>query len=106
MFRENLTKIMRKKNLSVKELAYKTGIKYGVLNSYLDNRRSIPSVINGVKIAEALETSVEYLVKGAPRKKCALCEYEHFFRELKGLSSREFKVLKELVQILKHDDDF
>ncbi|MBD5412503.1 MAG: helix-turn-helix transcriptional regulator [Treponema sp.] len=106
MFRENLTKVMREKNLSVKELAYKTGIKYGVLNSYLDSRNSIPSITNGVKIAEALDTSAEYLVKGFPRKKCALCEIEHLFKKLQGLSSKKLKILNELVEILRTNDDF
>ena len=50
--------------LTVKELAAKTGIIKGSLDNYLGARASIPPADVAVKIAQALNVSVEYLVTG------------------------------------------
>ena len=46
----------------VKELASKSGVPKHSIDNYLNARGQIPSVEAGVKIAQALGVSVEYLV--------------------------------------------
>ena len=51
-------------DVRVKELAAKTGISPRTLEGYLSSRGSMPPADVAVKIADALNVSVEYLVKG------------------------------------------
>ena len=67
-FRENLRNELDFQGLTVKELSAKTGIVKGTLDNYLGVRASIPPADIAVKIAEALNVSVEFLVTGKERK--------------------------------------
>ena len=64
-FQENLKKELYYNDVRAKELSYRTEIPYSTILSYLNKRNCVPTVINGVKIAQALNTSVEYLVNGS-----------------------------------------
>ena len=63
-FKENLRNELDFQGLTVKELSAKTGIIKGTLDNYLGVRASIPPADVAVKIAKALNVSVEYLVTG------------------------------------------
>lgn len=63
-FKENLRSELDFQGLTVKELSQKTGIIKGTLDNYLGVRSSIPPADIAVKIARALNVSVEYLVTG------------------------------------------
>ncbi len=67
-FRENLRSELDFQGLTVKELSAKTGIIKGTLDNYLGVRASIPPADIAVKIAQALNVSVEYLVTGKDKK--------------------------------------
>ncbi len=67
-FRENLRNELDFQGLTVKELSAKTNIIKGTLDNYLGARASIPPADIAVKIAEALNVSVEYLVTGKDKK--------------------------------------
>lgn len=64
-FRENLKAEMEYQGLQLKELAVKCGISKNTLANYLTGHNSLPAADTAVKIARALEVSVEYLVTGA-----------------------------------------
>lgn len=64
MFRDNLKEQIEYKGMIIKELAAKTGISKRTIDTYVDSRAVIPNAEIAVKLAEALDTSVEYLVKG------------------------------------------
>lgn len=64
MFRENLKEQIEYKGLIIKELAAKTGISKRTIDTYVDNRNVIPNAEIAVKLAKALDTTVEYLVTG------------------------------------------
>ena len=55
--------------MRVKELSKLSGVKKTTIDSYLKVDCFTPSVDSAVRIAEALEVSVEYLVKGEEAKK-------------------------------------
>ena len=67
-FRENLKSELSFQGILVKELSAKTGIKKRTLDNYLREKGSIPPADFAVKIASALDVSVEFLVTGKDRK--------------------------------------
>lgn len=67
-FAENLRYELSYQGLFAKELAAKTGININTLNHYLSGRKSMPPADAAVKIAAALNITVEYLVTGTDRK--------------------------------------
>jgi len=63
-FKKNLRSELDYLDLTVKELSIKTGIAKGTLDCYLGVRASIPPADIAVKIASALNVTVEYLITG------------------------------------------
>ena len=64
IFKQTLRAEMDFQDIKVKDLASKTGISPRTLEGYLGNRASIPPADVAVKIATALNVTVEYLVTG------------------------------------------
>ena len=65
-FKERLTEELNYQGLSNKEFAQKVGINIGTLGMYL-YRGSIPAADVAVKMAQVLNTTVEYLVLGTDK---------------------------------------
>ncbi len=63
-FAENLKEAMFCKKMTTRELSQQTNIKIDTLNSYLKTNGSIPTVDKALKIAKALDVSVDFLVNG------------------------------------------
>ena len=63
-FRENLKSELVYLDMPVKELAAKSGINKLTIDHWLSAKGKIPLLDNGVKIAQALGVSAEYLVTG------------------------------------------
>lgn len=63
-FREILKDELKYQGMLVKELSIKTGIPKGTIDHYLAEKATAPTVENAVKIAHALNVTVEYLVTG------------------------------------------
>ena len=63
-FKENLKSELEYANILVKELSAKSGVSKSSLDTYLNNRSKLPSAMNALKIAQALNTTVEYLLTG------------------------------------------
>ncbi|MDR2798493.1 MAG: helix-turn-helix domain-containing protein [Treponema sp.] len=63
-FAENLRSELDYQGLIVKQLAAKAGINIHTLNHYLSGKKSMPPADVAVKIAAALDVTVEYLVTG------------------------------------------
>ena len=95
-FKENLRAELDFQGLTVKELAARTGIIKGTLDNYLGTRESIPPADIAVKIAQALNVSVEYLVTG---KELAPSRGEKGNDEGRGLRGDDREMLKALSQI-------
>ncbi len=64
MFRENLKDLIEYKGLRTKELSSKANINKRTIDSYLDSRAVIPNAEVAVRLAKALDTTVEFLVTG------------------------------------------
>ncbi|MBQ0052496.1 MAG: helix-turn-helix transcriptional regulator [Treponema sp.] len=63
-FKENLKEILEYKDMTVKELAFLTGISNRSIGNYLNARESMPPADYACKIAKALNTTVEFLLTG------------------------------------------
>lgn len=63
-FKDRLREEIEFNGLLGKEIAAKVGISYSTFLSYIDARSVLPNVETAVKIAEILNVTVEYLVKG------------------------------------------
>ncbi|MCQ2596109.1 MAG: helix-turn-helix domain-containing protein [Treponemataceae bacterium] len=68
-FRENLKAELEYKDMQVKELAAITGISRNTIANYLTSSQCLPNAESAVKIAKALNTSVESLVSGKTENK-------------------------------------
>jgi transcriptional regulator with XRE-family HTH domain len=77
-FAENLRSELDYQDLIVKQLAAKTGINIHTLNHYLSGKKSMPPADAAVKIALALDVSVEYLVTGAHSQSREMAKYLKF----------------------------
>lgn len=64
-FKENLKELLEYEDMTVKELAFKTGISKRSIENYLNARASMPPADYACKIASALNTTVEALVYGS-----------------------------------------
>lgn len=63
-FNQRLKDLIKEKNLLQKEFAVKAGIKKRALDMYLGAQTSMPPADVAVKIAKALDITVEYLITG------------------------------------------
>ncbi|MBQ4014221.1 MAG: helix-turn-helix transcriptional regulator [Treponema sp.] len=101
-FGENLHNELVFQDVQIKELAARTGIKKSTLDKYLSGKKSQPSVENAVKIAESLNVTVEYLVKGSrlPAEKLKpllSAEYRSLVERYTQLSDANKQTIQELV---------
>lgn len=69
-FKENLKSELEYQGMLLKELSAKTGITVYTLNNYLYGHNSLPNIENAVKIARALNVTVEKLLDGDDEKYC------------------------------------
>lgn len=100
IFKQTLRSEMEFQDIRVKELAAKTGISPRTLEGYLGTRSSIPPADVAVKIASALNVSVEYLVTG---KNSKIHSSSSILENADDNSSGKKILLKEISSLL---DDF
>ena len=111
IFRKTLRDELDYQGLTVKELAAKSEVAKGALDSYLGKQASMPPADTAVRIAAALGVTVEYLVNGQdssrekitpffsnPRKRLVL----RIFDELKPADQ---KLVLDFVKLLKKNRD-
>ena len=101
-FKENLKSELEYKGLLVKELAHKSGIKKQTLDNYLSTHNSIPNAEMAVKIAKALDTSVEYLITGetTESKKSEDSDINELTSKYQKLSDEKKAALLQIARLL------
>jgi transcriptional regulator with XRE-family HTH domain len=105
-FKENLRAELDYLDLTVKELSLRTGIAKGTLDCYLGARASMPPADIAVRIANALDVSVEYLVTGEEGKRQkSFPLYSPTIRSIIHtiliLDEKDNEIILELAKILK-----
>jgi transcriptional regulator with XRE-family HTH domain len=106
-FRENLKSHLLYVDMTVKELAARSGVKKKTLDSYLGAYGYTPSAEIAVRIAKALGVSVEYLVEGVENEKDRpLSSLPQDIREIvpiiERLSRKDRQVVLTLANSLKN----
>ena len=102
-FRENLKSELAYRGMLVKELAKKTGMSRHTLDNYLNVREHTPTLDAAVKIAKALQVSVEYLATGeeSPYSNITLNrESVKLIQSYNLLNENDRKIAADLVQLL------
>lgn len=96
--------------LTTKELSSRSGIKEETINSYLKTNGAMPTADKAVKLAEALNTSVEFLVTGFERKSTnntyeihSGSRYYNFFSEMEKLPYDSRNSLIRFVESIVHN---
>lgn len=110
-FKERLKWELEKKDMRVKELAQKSGVKKQTIDNYLSTHNSQPSAESAVKIARALNLSVEYLIDGKNPISSCHAETENYstqqrrlVRQISNISDQDLKLVSALVNaILKRN---
>jgi transcriptional regulator with XRE-family HTH domain len=103
-FRENLRNELNFQGITVKELSARTGIPIATLDCYIGTRATVPSVDAAVKIAQALQVSVEYLAIGEkaslenPHKKNSQ-EARNIIRWVESLSTDQCKAVQNMISV-------
>ena len=110
-FKENLKDEIAYQGLLIKEVAVKAGLKPNTLSNYLRKNSSIPSADIAVKIAQALNVSVEYLVTGeeleqlqnAQQTKRYSGEIRQIADEIEKMNPKEKNLIKVIVKELSNN---
>lgn len=100
-FKTRLKEEMEYKGIQHKELAAKADIKPRALLTYVAANPSMPPADVAVKIANALDVSVEYLVTGedlihGPK----YAEIQEIVRDLSALSREQLATVKKMIHAL------
>jgi len=107
-FRKTLREELDYQGLTVKELAAKSEVAKGAIDSYLGKQASMPPADTAVKIAAVLGVTVEYLVNGqdtgqettvpffsSPKKRTLLRIFDELEPEEQKLAVDFVKLLKK-----------
>jgi len=75
LFRQILREELDYQGLTVKELAAKSGVAKGAIDSYLGKQASMPPADTAAKIASSLGVTVEYLLNGQDKNREATAPF-------------------------------
>lgn len=101
-FKDRLIDELEYQGISKKEFAEKTGISTNTLNMYL-YRNSIPSADIAVKMAGALNTTVEYLVCGKKTENSVLAfQRNELLNILNSLNRKQTDCFLEIARNFKN----
>ena len=108
-FKENLKEAMYCKNITTADLAMLTNINAGTISSYLKTKGSIPPADKALKIARALDVSIDFLVEGfdvksdnkIETKKQIPVEIYKLASELSELKKDELDAIKSIVKVFR-----
>ena len=107
IFGKTLRNELDYQGLTVKELAVKSAVAKGALDSYLGKQASMPPADAAVRIADALGVTVEYLIKGEENTKETPSYFftspkkRYVLRVFDELSPEDQKLLVDFVKLLK-----
>ena len=108
-FKENLKEAMYCKNLTTVQLAALTDINSGTISSYLKTKNSMPPVDKALKLAKALDVSVDFLVNGFDSKTESSIQQKSPFtievfkiaQKMNSLDKDELEIITNLIDFIK-----
>ncbi|MBE6350594.1 MAG: helix-turn-helix transcriptional regulator [Spirochaetaceae bacterium] len=100
-FKERLREEIDYKGVLIKEIAAEIGISNSTFLSYINSRSVMPNVETAVKIAKALNVSVEYLVTGEDSFHNEKTSHlKEIIKDLATLDSSTLSTLKPMIHSL------
>jgi len=112
---KNFKKILREEldyqGLTVKELAVKSGVAKGAIDSYLSKQASMPPADTAALIADALGVTVEYLLNGQDGSRESITPFfsspkkRSLLRVFDELPPEDQKLALDFVKLLKKNRD-
>ena len=108
-FNENLKEAMFCKGLTTVQLAALTDINSGTISNYLKTKGSMPPVDKALKLAKALDVSVDFLVNGFESKSKSTIQQKSPFpievfkiaQKMDGLDKDELAIITSMIDLLK-----
>ena len=108
-FKENLKEAMYCKNLTTVQLAALTDINSGTISSYLKTKNSMPPVDKALRLAKALDVSIDFLVNGFDSKTESTIQQKSPFsievfriaKKMDGMEKDELALVTGLVELLR-----
>lgn len=108
-FNENLKEAMFLKNVTTADLASLTNINSGTISNYLKTKGSMPPADKALKLAQALDVSVDFLVNGFESKTESSIQQKSPFsievfkiaKEMSDLEKEELNAIKGVVNVIK-----
>ena len=108
-FKENLKEAMYCKNLTTSQLAALTDINSGTISNYLKTKGSMPPADKALKLAKALDVSVDFLINGFESKTESSIHQKSPFsievfkvaQEMDGLDKDELAFIANAIDFLK-----
>lgn len=100
-FKENLHNELSYQNMIVKELADKCGVSKHTIDNYLTGHNSIPKADIAVKIAKALNVSVEYLITGEDLKCMQSIKIRKILNIINKFNERDLQTIFDLARSLE-----
>lgn len=85
--------------ISQKELAYKANVKKRALDMYLGNRESMPPADVAVRLAKALNVTVEYLVTGENARNVPPPGTTTVIKDLEKIPAADRRVLETAIRL-------
>ena len=108
-FKENLKEAMYCKNMTTAQLAGLAGVNSGTISSYLKSKSSMPPVDKALKLAKALDVSVDFLVNGFESKSKSSIKQKSPFsievfkiaQKMDGLEKDELAIVASMIDLIK-----
>lgn len=108
-FNENLKEAMYCKNLTTVQLADLTDINSGTISNYLKTKGSMPPADKALKLAKALDVSVDFLVNGFDSKTESSIQQKSPFsievfkiaQKMDSLDKDELTIINSMIDLLK-----
>lgn len=107
-FNENLKEAMYCKNLTTMQLSALTDINSGTISNYLKTKGSMPPADKALKLAIALDVSVDFLVNGFESKLESSIKQKSPFpidvfkiaQKLNGLNKDELAIVASMIDLI------
>ena len=100
-FKDRLREEIEYKGILIKEISAEIGISNNTFLSYINSRNVMPNVETAVKIAKALNVSVEYLVTGEDYLNNSKTELlREILKDLSSLEESTLIIVKPMIHAL------